>query len=250
MSVYDYPEYYEIAFAFRDLPREVDFFEALIRQHSKVPVTRVLELASGIAPHLAEWHKRRYAYTGLDVNATMRRFARDRGKAIGAKVTVLRGDVRRLDLGDRRFDFAYVQLGSLYVESNQQFVHHLGALARALPPGALYVLDGVVQFRLVGERRQRWTMRRRGVVVKTTYDPVVLDAFEQRIDEHLTLVVNDHGTRHTIEGHSARKLIYPQELVALLDQQREFELVGWYNNFALQQPKDEKGRRQVVLRRR
>jgi len=71
MKVYDYPRYYEIAFSFRKIPDELDFFEYLISKYARVTVKDVLELASGTSPHLEEWSKRGYRYTGLDLNPAM-----------------------------------------------------------------------------------------------------------------------------------------------------------------------------------
>ena len=250
MSAYAFPEYYEVAFSFLDVRREVVFFQRLIAAHSRVPVKRVLELASGLAPHAAEWDRRGYEYTGVDLSAAMRRAAARRAADAGIRAAFVRGDLRRLTLGARRFEFAYVQLGSLYVRSNDEFLEHLRALRRVLAPGGLYLLDGVVQFQQTSEMHQAWTMRRRGITVRTTYDPLMIDSFGQLIDEHLTLRVDDHGRRRTAASRLRRKLIYPQELLLLLGCQQDFEFIGWYNNFTFRQPRREKGRWQVVLRRR
>ena len=58
MEAYRYPEYYDIAFAVDDVACEVDFVEAAIGAFSRVPVRRVLEIACGTAPYLAEWQRR------------------------------------------------------------------------------------------------------------------------------------------------------------------------------------------------
>ena len=71
MDVYKHPLYFEIAFSFRDISQEVDFFEAAIKKFSRRKVRKVLELASGTSPYLEEWHKRGYQYLGLDVSPNM-----------------------------------------------------------------------------------------------------------------------------------------------------------------------------------
>jgi hypothetical protein len=58
-EVYHNPKYYELAFSFRDIPAEVDVFEALVKQYSRIPVSHVLELGCGPAPHLAEHNGQR-----------------------------------------------------------------------------------------------------------------------------------------------------------------------------------------------
>lgn len=59
-EVYDYPEYYEIAFSWRDIPTEVDLFEECIRRFSKIQVKSVLEIGCGNSPHMEELIKRGY----------------------------------------------------------------------------------------------------------------------------------------------------------------------------------------------
>src|SRR6516225_10642484 len=87
MEAYQYPHYYEIALAPDDPAREVDFFEAVITRFSRSAVHRVFELASGTAPYLQEWHKRGYAYCGLDLSPAMVEFGRDKARSHGIEAT-------------------------------------------------------------------------------------------------------------------------------------------------------------------
>lgn len=250
MKVYQYPQYYELAFDYRDIPSEVDFFEAAIAKHSGVPVGTVLEVACGPAPHAAEWHRRGYRYVGLDRTPAMLRYAQRKADESGTPVTLLRGDLRNLSSVRRRFDFAYVTLGSLYVRSNEELLRHLDGMARVLAPGALYVLDGFVRFKLLSDKKQRWTMRRRGVSVRTTYEAEISDHVRQTYAEVLTLVVDDHGEKRTITGRVPAKMFFPQEFLCLVAAHRTFEFVTWCNNFDLRTPPGPKGRQVVILRRR
>jgi SAM-dependent methyltransferase len=77
-EVYDDPKYYELAFSFRDIPAEVDVFEAFITQYSRIPVSQVLELGCGPAPHLVELVRRGYRYVGLDLSRPMLASAQQR----------------------------------------------------------------------------------------------------------------------------------------------------------------------------
>lgn len=65
----------EIAFGFRNVRKEVDFFEAAIRKFSTIRVRSVFELGAGTCPYLEEWHERGYCYFGLDASLEMIRFA-------------------------------------------------------------------------------------------------------------------------------------------------------------------------------
>src|SRR5215469_15497208 len=90
MNVYQRPQYYEIAFSFRDLPKEVDFFEAAIRKFSQVKVRSVFELGAGTCPYLDEWHQRGYRYFGLDASTEMIEFSRRRARTARRSYTLPR----------------------------------------------------------------------------------------------------------------------------------------------------------------
>ena len=74
VNLYQHPKYYEVAFSFRNIPQEVDFFESAIEKFSRIKVKSFFELASGTSPYLEEWHKRGYRYIGLDKSSEMLAF--------------------------------------------------------------------------------------------------------------------------------------------------------------------------------
>src|SRR6266853_2926688 len=97
MEAYSNPDYYDIAFGVADVAREVDFFEAAIRAHARVPVRRVFEIACGTAPYLAEWHKRGYRYCGLDLSPPMLEAARAKAARLGIAADFVAADLRDFD---------------------------------------------------------------------------------------------------------------------------------------------------------
>jgi hypothetical protein len=46
-SVYSNPKYYEFAFSFRNIPKEVDVFEKSIALYSRIPVKEIFEIGCG-----------------------------------------------------------------------------------------------------------------------------------------------------------------------------------------------------------
>jgi SAM-dependent methyltransferase len=250
MNVYQRPEYYEIAFGFRDLRKEVDFFEAAIHKFSAIKVLSVFELGAGICPYLEEWHMRGYRYFGLDASPEMIEFSRRRAKDLQADLTLFQGDMARFTLGSRKFDLAYVLLGSLYVRTNSEFFNHLDCVAKVLKRGGLYVLDGVVRFNVLAKHEERWTMNRRGITVRTTYRPELVDPLEQTCIEHVILEVDDHGKKSRLKSELGRKPFFPQEFMLLIQTHKRFELVGWFIDFELRKPRSVSGRPIVILRKR
>jgi SAM-dependent methyltransferase len=250
MEAYRYPHYYEIALAPADAGREVDFFAAAIAAFSRVTVRRVFELGAGTAPYLEEWHRRGYDYCGLDLSPEMLEFARDKAARSGIVATFVHGDMCELDRGLGPFDLGYVMLGSLYTRSNREFLEHLDRMADLLEPGALYLLDSVVWFRIFHDYRKSWTRRRGGVTVRTRYRAEALDPIAQTYYETLTFTVADHGKRVVIEGRVPAKVFFPQEFLCLVERSGGFEFIGWYNDFSLTAPVTPGGRHMTILRRR
>jgi SAM-dependent methyltransferase len=250
MEAYRYPHYYEIALAPDDVAGELDFFEAAIDQFSRVKVRRVFELGAGTAPYLEEWHRRGYRYCGLDLSPAMLEFARGKAARNGIDAALVLGDMRDLDRGLGPFDLAYVMLGSLYMRSNREFLDHLARMAELLLPGALYLLDSVVWFRILHDYRRSWTRRRGGVAVRTRYRAEPLDPIAQTYDETLAFTVDDHGEKLTIEGRVPVKIFFPQEFLCLIELGGRFEFIGWYNDFNLTAPLRPDGRHMVILRKR
>jgi len=250
MEAYRYPEYYDIAFAVDDVAREVDFFEAAIRQFSRVPVRRVLEIACGTAPYLAEWHRRGYRYCGLDLSPAMLDAAHAKAARLGIAADLVSADMRNFDPGGiGPIDLAYVLLGSIYVGSNREFLGHLDRVADALAPGGLYLLDSVVWFEIRSDYRRRWTRHRGGVRVRMTYRAEPIDPVAQTYNELIKLEVDDKGTRHEILSRVPTKIFFPQEFLCLVELSGCFEFVGWFNDFDLVAPVTPKGRHTAILRR-
>lgn len=251
MDVYRYPDYYDIAFGVADPAREVDFFEAVIRSYSRVPVRRVFEIACGTAPYLGEWHRRGCRYCGLDLSPAMLDAARAKAVRLGAAADFVEADMRSFrPEAVAPADLAYVLLGSIYVGSNREFLDHLERVAAVLPAGGLYLLDSVVWFDPFSDYRRRWTRRRRGVSVTMTYRAEPIDPVAQTYNEFVALEVDDRGTRHRIESRVPTKIFYPQEFLCLIELGRAFELIGWFNDFDLAAPIAAKGRHTVILRKR
>jgi SAM-dependent methyltransferase len=250
MEAYRYPRYYEIALAPRDPAAELDFFETAIGEFSKTRVCRVFELGAGTAPYLEEWHRRGYVYCGLDLSPAMVDFAREKASRKGIDANFLLGDMRALDPGLGPFDLAYIMLGSFYMRSNREVLDHFARMADLLMPGALYLLDSVVWFRILHDYRRSWMMRSGGIKVHTRYRAEVVDPIAQTYNETLTFTVDDNGRKERIEGRVPAKMFFPQEFLCLVETSGRFDFIGWYNDFSFTAPLTADGRHMVVLRKR
>jgi SAM-dependent methyltransferase len=143
-GIYDEPEFYQAACAYRDVPAEVD---ALLRWSSRYRGPEagrprsVLELAAGPAEHARELARRGLEATALDLSAAMCARARELAKADELSLTVVEADMRDFHLpGD--VDLAITMLNSLcHLLSLDDMLRHLASVARHLSQNGLYIME-------------------------------------------------------------------------------------------------------------
>ena len=139
-GIYDEPEYYEAACAYRDVPAEVD---ALLRWSGKhrEPPRSVLELAAGPAEHARNLARRGLQATALDLNPAMCARARDLAAAAGIPLTVVQADMRDFTLPGP-VDLAVTMLNSLcHLLTLDDMLRHLAAVGRHLDRNGLYIME-------------------------------------------------------------------------------------------------------------
>ena len=237
---YDHPRYYEIAFSFRDIPREVDVMEECARRWSGLTGRRVLELACGPCPHMVELSRRGWHYTGIDINNNMLEHGRAKARAAGVQADLINASMTAFSL-EVKVDLAFTALGSLYVTSTAEMNRHFISVANALNTGGLYLLDWCVNFdltRVYADSGETWDSSQDGIEVKTTVKMQPLDFVQQLFEENLIMEVDDHGTHAVISSRHPKRLIFPQEFLSFINMGHDFELVGWWNNWDLTKPLD------------
>jgi SAM-dependent methyltransferase len=252
-KLYDNPKYYEIAFSFRDISAEVDLFQTCIKRFSHIPVKSVLELGCGNCPHMEELVRRGYQYSGLDISRAMLEYSAEKAKGMGAEVDLMYADMNDFSL-NKEVDFVYLLLGSLSVRNTTELSRHFDCVAKALKKGGLYLLDWCIQFDppWTTEGGGAWEMERDGIKVKTTVSWKPINRVHQTFEEIITQKVDDHGKQLEIVDKDVKRAIFPQEFLLFISGRSEFEFVGWWNNWDLDQPleKAEEIDRPIVLVRR
>jgi len=230
MPVYDEPLYYEIAFSFVDIPRQVDLFEEFVEKYSRIPVRRVLDIGCGPSQQLRELARRSYEAVGLDRSPRMLAYLRERAHEEGVRVSTVEADMTDFSL-DGPADLALILIGTIgLIGSREDLLSHLDSVARSLKGGGLYVIENLKlnwhSPDFLGS--QTWTMERSGVRVETTYSVELTDALNQMLSETLRLDINDHGKRKSFEETIETRAFFPQEFVALVELNGEFEFLGYF----------------------
>ncbi len=252
MSVYEQPLYYEIAFGFIDIKRQIDLFERFIQKFSKIKVKRFLDMGCGPSLQLREIAKRGYGAIGLDINPKMLRHLKRRSREEGIQVETIQGDMTRFRL-EKKVDFASIMMGTIgCIESRDGFMAHLDSVASSLKRGGLYLIDN---FRLNWSGKNMlgpgdWTMRKDGVQVKTTYDVQVKDALTQMLSHTLRLDVKDRGRRLVFEDRGDVRMIFPQEFLAYVEFNKKFEFIGWFERDRIRRLSKASADNLTILRRK
>ncbi|MFA6601567.1 MAG: class I SAM-dependent methyltransferase [Candidatus Paceibacterota bacterium] len=249
MQVYDNPKYYEIAFSFRNISKEVDFIEQVIAKESRIPVKTFLEIASGNSPHMEELCKRGYGYIGLELSKQMIQYSREIIKKSVLQAEIVEGDMIKFTL-PKSVDCALLFLGSFYVKSDEELQSHLDSAANAVRGGGLYILDGAVSFYPEDIRKQSWEMIEGNIKVVTTYDLKWIDRAENISEAKITLDVDENGEKKMIEHLEIRKIYSVDEFTRKAKETDKWEYVSSFGDFDITKNPYNEGRNIVVLRRR
>lgn len=237
MEVYKQPLYYEIAFSFIDPKEQVDNFEKLITEFSKIKVNRFLDIACGPSLQLREIARRGYEAIGLDSSPQMLRYLEMKAKEEELEIETVLADMTDFRL-EKRVDFAFIMMGSIEVKSNKKFLSHLDSVATSLNKGGLYLIQNKILN--WASREESWTMEADGMIIKTTFEMSFKDILNQIYTEKMTLEVNDNGERKKFVQEENLKFIFPQEFKTLIKLNGRFEFLGWWkgncNTWHLDQP--------------
>jgi SAM-dependent methyltransferase len=254
-GIYDEPEFYEAACAYRDVPAEVD---ALLRWSGKhgAPPRSVLELAAGPAEHARELARRGLEATALDLSAAMCARARDLAEAAGTRLTVVQADMRDFSLPGR-FDLAITMLNSLcHLMSLDDMLRHLTSVRRRLDGGGLYIaeLAHPADF-FAAERRtsSEWSTEVGGGTVSVRWGAQDrIDPVTQVTREHVSITYHKRGGPvRTVTDVVPNRFWTATELTAAIRLAGGFTVAASYGDFGTDSSLDvpDAWRMILVLRR-
>lgn len=115
---------------------EVNFFERVL---SVEPGARILDIPCGGGRHAIEFARRGYRMTGFDISAQFLEIARANAAAAGVSIDFHQGNMKHPP--DGPFDAAYCYGNSFGYLTHEDTVAFLAGMARALRPGARFLLE-------------------------------------------------------------------------------------------------------------
>jgi ubiquinone/menaquinone biosynthesis C-methylase UbiE len=249
MSVYNQPLYYEIAFSFVDIKKQIDLFEEIIEKYSRVKVRRVFDIACGPSLQLRELAKRGYEAIGLDISPQMLDYLMEKAEEEGIKITTIQADMANFEVKEK-VDFAFIMMGSFSFKNNEDLLRHLEYVSRSLKKGGLYLIENMKLDWQAISKPQSWVMEREGITVRTTYRTNMVDLLAQTFEEILILDVDDHGKKFRLVEREILKHVFPQEFLALLKINKRFEFIGWFERLKLKRLTKASNDNITILRRK
>jgi SAM-dependent methyltransferase len=258
-GIYDEPEFYEAACAYRDVPAEVDAllrWAGLHRGPDAGPPRSVLELAAGPAEHSRELARRGLGATALDLNPAMCARARDLAKAAGISLTVVEADMRDFSLPGHA-DLAVTMLNSLcHLLTLDDMLRHLGCVARHLSEDGLYIMELAhpADF-LAAEHRtsSEWNTEVGDGLVSVRWGAHdQIDPVTQITREHVSVTYHKRGgSVRTVTDVVPNRFWTATELIAAIRLAGRFTVVASYGDFDADLPvgAPEAWRMILVLRR-
>ncbi len=256
-GIYDDPELYQIACAYRDIPSEVDALLAWASEHwrapgaGRLPVTgpssdtgpgggpgRVLELAAGPADHALELARRGLRSTALDISPAMCDWAATRAGQAGLALDVVRADMRDFKLASGPVDLAITMLNSAcHLFTLDDMVAHLHAVAGALVPAGLYVIELAHPADYLGESARtssEWTIEQDGLTADVRWGgpPDLIDPVTQVTREQVSITVRyADGSTRTVTDVVPNRFWTATEVTAAIRLAGRFTVAATYGDF-------------------
>ncbi len=251
-QIYNQPKYYEIAFSFIDAKKQVKLFEEFIKKYSKIKVKKVLDIACGPALQLREFARKKYISIGIDSNSQMVNYLNDISLKEEAEINVIKVDMNKFRLKNK-VDFSYIMMGSIiYARNNEMFLSHLNSVADSLKSGGLYLIENLAMNWSDPKflKSQSWTMREKGIKVKTTYKITPKNALKQIVSQNFVLDVDDNGAKRKFTNQADLRIIFPEEFKLLVEKNNRFEFLGFFERYNVKKLKDMSSENIVLLRKK
>lgn len=233
--------YYDAVFD-RDVSGEVDFLERVHeRLRGRLPRS-VLDLACGPGYHALEFAARGTRAAGLDLRPEMLELGREKGAARGVPVEWVEADMRRFVL-EPPVDLAFCLFDGIdALLTDDDLTLHLKAVAAALTPGGLYLVDLThprdCGYQDYGDFHYEGGGEDLHVRIDWAINDPLPDPVSGVCDTRIRLTVRDEGSTRVIEDSARERFLVPRELALLAERSGALEPAAWYGDYDADRPLD------------
>jgi SAM-dependent methyltransferase len=244
---YAAPLYYHIAFEL-NRKAETDFLAACFRKYARGSVRRVLDVACGTGHHSLRLAQRGYRMTALDLSAPSIAFLDGEAARLGLPVTTVVGDMTDFRLPKAVDAAICMQDSQGHLLETEALIAHLRAVRRNVRRGGVYVFDRLVPDGWKPGGRWTWTRRRWGITVRTSFQTLLdYDVARQVCWEVMRFDITEKGRARVVVQKHPTRIVFPQELRALVQLAGGWELCGWFSNFSLKRPLEKSAAALVMI---
>jgi SAM-dependent methyltransferase len=244
---YAAPLYYHIAFEL-NRKAETDFLAACFRKYARGSVRAVLDVACGTGHHSLRLARRGYRMTALDLSAPSIAFLDAEAARLGLDVATVVGDMTDFRLPKPVDAAICMQDSQGHLLETAALLAHLRAVRRNVRPGGLFVFDRLVPNGWSPGARWTWTRQRRGITVRATFQTLLdYDVARQVCREVMRFDISEKGRTRTVVQRHPTRIVFPQELRALVELAGGWELCGWFSNFSLRRPLEKSAAALVMI---
>lgn len=237
-GIYDEPEMYELACAYRYVPAEVDALLRWWRAHAASAACQgaVLELAAGPAGHALELARRGLRATALDISPAMCARAREKAKQAGLELTVAEADMRDFSIPGS-FGLVITMLNSVcHLMILDDLVSHLRSVAAHTAGGGLYIMELAHPADHLGRASRtatRWQTDLDGTRVRVSWGGPgdAIDPVTQVTMEHVSITVRGPKAVRTLTGMVANRFWTATEVDAAVRLAGGFTIAACYGDF-------------------
>ncbi|RLE16270.1 MAG: hypothetical protein DRJ14_08805 [Acidobacteria bacterium] len=258
MSLYNYPEYYDVAFSYRDVDLECDFIEKKASLFGLCENSAMLDIACGTGSHLEQLLRRGYEVDGFDISPSMVDFAKKKvdNACFDSHIWV---DNMVAFENNRKYGVAINLLtGFNYLLKNEDALAHLGRVADALESGGIYIVELNHPRDFITNRpstANTWVESRGQIEVEVDWDHgrTDVDVLTHQTESSPHIVVKDGGRKLTVDMQDRYRIYLYQEMILMIQCNGCFELVDARGSFKLDNPLDnsrDSWRMILVLRRK
>lgn len=258
MSLYNYPEYYDVAFDYRDVDMECDFIEKKVSLFGLSDSSVMLDIACGTGTHLEQLGRRGYEVDGFDISPQMVEFARKKTEAarLNSRIWV---DNMVAFKNNRKYGVAINLLtGFNYLLRNEDALAHLDTTAGVLESGGLYIVELNHPRDFITNRpstANTWIESRGQIEVEVDWDQsrTDVDVLTHQTESFPHIVVKDGDKSLSINMRDKYRIYLYQEMRLMIQCNGRFELVDARGSFKLDNPLDnsrDSWRMILVLRRK
>ena len=99
----DYAHSYDAIYEDKNYEAECDFIENIFSKYGDSNIKNVLDLGCGTGGHILPLIRRGYKVTGVDQSEKMLSYARDKSAKAGLNISLVKTDIRTLEL-NQKFD--------------------------------------------------------------------------------------------------------------------------------------------------